>query len=262
MSAEIWGTQLSFAIGLLGVYLGWKGVISRMTGFFDMAGAVKYLLYGIVSGMILAISIDSILLSGINQSSLNIFYAISISLLIALTESTFVLFLLSRKRLIELRGSPPFGWSLGLGIGSMQASLLIYRLFVDTNLSSQYSGVGLTTIVIAFFISISSGLGQALISSWQGSMILDQLRFRPLIFSSIFRSILILSLTLSIFVPFLILVNIPAIMYFWPYAQEKWLISGMTPAAKQAYRRTLRQSSTHKEKAASREKGEILVTDE
>ena len=116
--------------------------------------------------------------------------------------------------------------------------------------------------MIAFFISISSGLGQALISSWQGSMILDQLRFRPLIFSSIFRSILILSLTLSIFVPFLILVNIPAIMYFWPYAQEKWLISGMTPAAKQAYRRTLRQSSTHKEKAASREKGEILVTDE
>ena len=111
MSGEIWGSQLSFAIGLLGVYLGWKGVISRMTGFFDMAGAVKYLLYGIVSGMILAVSIDSILLSGINQSSLNIIYAILISLLIALTESSFVLFLLSRKRLIELRGSPPFGWS-------------------------------------------------------------------------------------------------------------------------------------------------------
>ncbi len=262
MSEEIWGTQLSFAIGLLGVYLGWKGVISRMTGFFDMAGAVKYLLYGIVSGMILAVSIDSILLSGINQSSLNIIYAILISLLIALTESSFVLFLLSRKRLIELRGSPPFGWSLGLGIGSMQASILIYRLFVDSNLSSQYSGVGLLTIVLAFFISISSGLGQALISSWQGSMILDQYRFKPLIYSSLFRCILILTLTLSIFVPILILINIPAIMFFWPYAQKKWLISGMTPAAKQAYRRTLRQSSIHKEKAASREKGEILVSDE
>ena len=73
---------------------------------------------------------------------------------------------------------------------------------------------------------------------------------------------MILTLTLSIFVPILILINIPAIMFFWPYAQKKWLISGMTPAAKQAYRRTLRQSSSHKEKAASREKGEILVSDE
>ena len=144
----------------------------------------------------------------------------------------------------------------------MQASILIYRLFVDSNLSSQYSGVGLLTIVLAFFISISSGLGQALISSWQGSMILDQYRFKPLIYSSLFRRILILTLTLSIFVPILILINIPAIMFFWPYAQKKWLISGMTPAAKQAYRRTLRQSSIHKEKAASREKGEILVSDE
>ena len=93
-------------------------------------------------------------------------------------------------------------------------------------------------------------------------MILDQYRFKPLIYSSLFRCILILTLTLSIFVPILILINIPAIMFFWPYAQKKWLISGMTPAAKQAYRRTLRQSSSHKEKAASREKGEILVSDE
>ena len=47
--------QLAIAIGLLGVYIGWRGIIAKMTGFYDMAGAFKYLLYGIVSGMVFAL---------------------------------------------------------------------------------------------------------------------------------------------------------------------------------------------------------------
>ena len=39
MAVELWQTQLAFAIGILGVYAGWRGTISRMTGFYDLAGA-------------------------------------------------------------------------------------------------------------------------------------------------------------------------------------------------------------------------------
>ena len=46
--------QIAFAIGLLGIYVGWRGIISKMTGFYDIANASKNLLYGIVVGMLFA----------------------------------------------------------------------------------------------------------------------------------------------------------------------------------------------------------------
>ena len=36
--------QFAFAIALIGVVIGGKGVLTRMTGFYDLSGAVRYLL--------------------------------------------------------------------------------------------------------------------------------------------------------------------------------------------------------------------------
>ena len=63
-----------------------------MTGFFDLSGSVKYLLYGIVSGMLLASAADTLILSGIITGQVNIITASSYALLIAICESAFVLF--------------------------------------------------------------------------------------------------------------------------------------------------------------------------
>ena len=89
--------------------------MAKMTGFFDLAGSVRYLLYGIVSGMILASAVDRLILAGIVESSLNIASASILALLIALAESALVMFLLGRPRNVALRTPPPFGWTLGLG---------------------------------------------------------------------------------------------------------------------------------------------------
>ena len=129
VAVELWQTQVAFAIGLMGIYGGWKGTISGMTGFYDLAGAVKHLIYGIVVGMLLAVFVDRMILSSVILSYLNIIGAFTVAILIAAAESAFVLFLLSRSRTASLRASPPFGWALGLGIGSMQACVLIFRLF-------------------------------------------------------------------------------------------------------------------------------------
>ena len=131
MVAGLWQTQAAFAIGLLGVFIGWRGSMAKMTGFFDLAGSVRYLLYGIVSGMILASAVDRLILAGIVESSLNIASASVLALLIALAEAALVMFLLGRPRNVALRASPPFGWTLGLGIGAMQASVIAWRLFGD-----------------------------------------------------------------------------------------------------------------------------------
>ena len=252
VAVEVLQTQLAFAIGLLGVYIGWRGVISKMTGFYDLAGAVKYLLYGLVSGMLLAMAVDRIILSAIILSSLNIISVSLVALLIGATEAAFVLFLVARPRVVALRGSPPYGWALGLGIGSMQASYLIYRLFDEQLQYSEYSGVNAVSVTLAFAISITSVLGHALPASWQGAMVLESSRIRPFLLSSIARAALIVCLVLSLFVPLLLLAALPVIALAWGPAQGVWLPSGMTPAAKQAFRRTTRQSDKHRKASDER----------
>jgi len=34
---DMWEMQLAFAIGLLGIYAGWRGTIAKMTGFYDLS---------------------------------------------------------------------------------------------------------------------------------------------------------------------------------------------------------------------------------
>ena len=91
MAVELWQTQLAFAIGILGVYAGWRGTISRMTGFYDLAGAVRYLVYGLVSGMLLAICVDRIILSSVILAYLNIFTASLFAILIGAAEAALVM---------------------------------------------------------------------------------------------------------------------------------------------------------------------------
>ena len=61
--------QAALAISILGIYIGWRGVIAKMTGFYDLTGAVKYLLFGIVSGVLLALAVDQIILLTILEES-------------------------------------------------------------------------------------------------------------------------------------------------------------------------------------------------
>jgi len=261
-SVPLYQQQIAFAIGLLGIYIGWRGTISRMTGFFDMAGAAKNLLYGIVVGMLFAVLIDGYILFSILEERLNIYTMSSLAILISLSESAFVLFILGRPRVVALRASPPNGWALGLGMGSMHSSVLIVRLFDNNLLISSYSGFGPFSIFLAFLISVSACLGLALINTWQGTKILENKRFRPLLISSIARAVLVVSLILSLFLPLIMMAIIPVIGLVWDLAQRNWILSGMTPAAKQAFRRTLRQSKKHEMAANYRIKGNILDSEE
>ena len=262
VAVELWQTQVAFAIGLLGIYGGWKGTISKMTGFYDLAGAVKHLIYGIVVGMLLAVFVDRMILSSVILSYLNIFGAFTVAILIAAAESAFVLFLLSRSRTASLRASPPFGWSLGLGIGSMQACVLIFRLFDEDLAYSDYSGVNAISLSLAIVIALCSCLGHALLACWQGAELLESNRRRPYLMSTLYRAALTICLVLSLFSPFTLIAVLPALALAWGRAQTNWLPSGMTPAAKQAYRRTTRQSERHKEASASRIRGEYVDSDE
>jgi len=250
--------QIAFAIGLLGVYIGWRGIIAKMTGFYDMAGAFKYLLFGIVSGMVFAVASDEMILQfAVLESRLNIIHAFIISLLIGASESALVMFLLGRPKVVTLRASTPYGWTLGLGMGAMFTSVLIVRIF-DPLLGSDFSGFDVISIIIGLSIAAIACLGNALISTYQGVGVLNSRRFKTFYISTLSRGILILGLIATLWQPLLIIFFATLIFYYWPTAQTKWLPAGMTPAASQAFRRTIRQDGKIRLAAENRIRGEKI----
>tara|TARA_B000000441_G_C21741639_1_gene354305 strand:- start:1084 stop:1878 length:795 start_codon:yes stop_codon:yes gene_type:complete len=258
---EMWEMQLAFAIGLLGVYAGWRGTIARMTGFYDLSGAFKSLLFGLVAGVLIASLIDSLILEPIRLESVNIISVSIIALFIGMAESAFALFLLGRPRTVGLRASAPYGWTLGLGFGAMRSAHLNVRLF-DPNVWQGTTGFEAINIVFACIVTLTICIGHASIASWQGSKIIQHERARTFFTSSIARTALIVTTVLSIFNPFIIFLIIQMVIWSWFPAHSTWLPSGMTPAAAQAYRRTLRSSGRHELAAAERIRGKRVINEE
>jgi hypothetical protein len=257
---EMWEMQIAFAIGILGVYVGWRGTIAKMTGFYDLSGAVKTLLYGIISGVLAASAIDVLILSEVRNETQNIISISAIALIIAFAESSFALFLLGRSRTVGLRACAPYGWTLGLGFGAMRSAHLNVRLFDPVVWDG--TGFSMTNIMLAFTLTVVTCLGHASIATWQGSRIIENSRFRPIVYASIARSALILATVLTVFFPPTLALVVPIVAWSWFPAQESWLPSGLTPAARQAYRRTIRQAEIIKSRADSRIKGKLVDSEE
>ena len=257
---EMWEMQVAFAIGLLGIYVGWRGTIAKMTGFYDLSGAVKTLLYGIIAGVLAASAIDVLILTEVRTGTQNIISLSAIALMIALAESSFSLFVLGRSNIVGLRACAPYGWTLGLGFGAMRSAHLNVRLF-DPEVW-EGTGFSIPNIVLAFVLTVITCIGHASITTWQGSMVIENSRFRPIIYGSIARSALILSTLLAVFFPPTLALVAPIVAWSWFPAQESWLPSGLTPAARQAYRRTLRQAEINKTRADSRIRGKLVESDE
>ena len=258
---EMWEMQLAFAIGLLGVYAGWRGTIARMTGFYDLSGAFKTLLFGLVSGVLIASLIDSLILAPIRLESVNILEVSIIALVIGMAESAFTLFLLGRPRTVGLRASAPYGWTLGLGFGAMRSAHLNVRLF-DPEVWVGTTGFEPFNIALACVLTLTTCIGHASVASWQGSKIIQHERARTFFTSSIVRTVLIVITVLTIFEPFVIFLILPMVAWSWVPAHSTWLPSGMTPAAAQAYRRTIRSSDRHERAAAERIRGEKVIQDD
>ena len=114
------------------------------------------------------------------DSQLNIFTAFFVSLLIGASESALVLFLLGRPKIVALRASTPYGWTLGLGMGAMFTSVLIVRLF-DPQLTSDFSGFSIISILISLSLAVIACVGNAEISTFQGVGVLNSQTFQNIL---------------------------------------------------------------------------------
>ena len=134
--------QIAFAIALLGIYLGWRAGLSHISGFYDLTGAARHLLYGIVIGMIFAVAVDQLVLAEIVINTSWDALAPTM-LLIGASQSMLVLVVTGRPRTVRTCSSMPYGWTFGLGMGAMQAAYIIVRIFdPDTWAGSSGFGIG------------------------------------------------------------------------------------------------------------------------
>jgi len=86
--------------------------------------------------------------------------------------------------------------------------------------------------------------------------VLTSTRFKTFYVSTFLRGVLILGCIFILWQPLIIIFFSTLIFYYWPTAQTKWLPLGMTPAASQAFRRTIRQDEKIRFAANNRVRGE------
>ena len=120
------------------------------------------------------------------------------------------------------------------------------------------SGFSMISVSIALVIAASSCIGHAIPAAFQGALILESKRFSPFALAALGRAALTMTLILSIYAPIILIAPLIAIAAFWTPAHSNWIPSGLTPAARQAYRRTTRQSDRHRKASESRTKGSLV----
>ncbi|MBS72016.1 MAG: hypothetical protein CMO20_03560 [Thermoplasmata archaeon] len=250
--------QILIALGLLGVYVGWRGGMQRMAGFYDMPSATKHLAYGLILGAFSAIFIDQLFISTVASTGVVYVEFILLMFFIGLFQALLFHFLLTRKGVRILYAPPTSGWTMGLGMGAIQASYLMIRM-ADPQWPLWYSGFNLYMIGFGVWVTFFMPALEAIIGSWQGSSIVEKKPISVMWQAGIFRGFILILVLLGITTqPILLLILPPAALYGFSIAEKKWLPSALIPSVRQEYERTIRKSAERAKSKANRQLGELV----
>ncbi len=179
--------QLASIAALIGMTLGWKGVMTKYSGFYDLPTAWSNVFWGILLGAVYGrLAHDSVItpylnfLLDENQAVVN---PLNI-LIICVLSSVAVHLLLRRDRVRKGSSQPTSGWALGLAVGGMLSMIMIYKTMeIRSIFSLNYLELGIVISGIAIF----SPRCEALICSYHGHMMLRGKRWGAVIRSSFWR---------------------------------------------------------------------------
>jgi hypothetical protein len=241
LTVPLWQLQVATSIGIIGVWIGWRGGMSKMVGFYDLPTATRLLLYGFFAGAIFQFLSSTLVLDPLwlGQPIIPTIFA---SLVLSLSLSLLTMFMLTREGVRRLKGQPTAGWTFGLGIGSMLVVRFIYRLFESTDDSVGFfvSGFGWQTLLFGGLIAGIVPWSIAIISSWQGWNALEGRRFKPAFKAMLLYSMLLITLAFGMVIPFMLLMIPPAIIWGQNQADSIWLQTGLSPRMKQEWKRLQR----------------------
>lgn len=244
--------QVATFSALIGMTLGWRGVMTRYSGFYDLPTAWSQVFWGIIVGMFYATSCDSSLfipyLEFVNEGNgAQIPHPMTL-ILLTLFVSIAVHLLLRRDRVRKGGSHPTSGWALGLAIGGMTAMVLIYRyiFIVDGTLSA-------TTILTVAALAILTPRCEAMITCHQGYLMLNGKRWGAVFRSAAWRIALLSTLYYSVFDPFG-WIFIASMMMIVDPKIEDWIWSSIPKPARRRLRRIW--AANEREKRSKQSLGE------
>ena len=225
--------QVAAICGLIGMTLGWRGVMTKYSGFYDLPTAWNQVFWGILLGGAFASYADSSLflpyydaqLTGERSAELNVFRLF----LIPLIATIGMHFLLRRKRVRKGGSQATSGWALGVAVGGMLAIVLITRR-IEADISTPMHVA--TVLLIGFF----APRAEAIIGSYHGTLMLRGKRWGAILRATIWRAS---SLTMFYFAFFNLIAwifIIPPILLVQSSA-EKWVWDSVPKEGKRRWRR-------------------------
>ena len=215
--------------------LGWRGMMTKYAGFYDLPTAWNQIFWGIIIGMFYATFCDSSLFIPYveyanNGDGAKIPHPISL-LLLALMLSIAVHLLLRRERVRKGGSHPTSGWALGLAIGGMTAMVLIFRYI---QLDDEIFSFKMVLTVAA--LAILTPRCEAMITAHQGFMMLNGRKWGAVIRSTAWRIALLTTIYYSIFDPFG-WIFIVSMMMIVDSKIEDWIWASIPKPARRRLRR-------------------------
>lgn len=235
MVSELVLFQLSSFCALVGMTLGWRGVMTKFAGFYDLPTAWNQVFWGVVLGGVYAVLADGLLFqpyyatvvsndgvyTGLNILSL---------MVVALFASVFSHLLLRRPRVRRGGSQPTSGWALGLAVGGMVAMVMMFRMF---EFESIFTLQGLTNIAL---VSVVTPRAEALITARHGFMMLQGRRWGAVLRSAFWRASLLVALYFVVFQPIGWVFILPFLFLATP-AAESWVWEAVPKEGRRRLRR-------------------------
>jgi hypothetical protein len=225
--------------------LGWRGVMTKYSGFYDLPTAWNQVFWGMLLGVAFAVYADSSLflpyyeaeISGTRSAELNLIRLI----LVPLIATIGMHFLLRRKRVRRGGSQATSGWALGLAVGGMLSIVLITRKIQE--------GIeGSLDIVTILLIGFFAPRIEAIITAFHGTLMLKGKRWGAIFRATFWRASSLTMLYFAWFSPLAWVFIIPPILLVQDSA-EKWVWDSVPKEGRRRWRRM--QADKRREKQAS-----------
>ncbi len=225
--------QVASIVALIGMGLGWRGVMTKYAGFYDLPTAWSMMFWGILLGGFYGRLADEFVYKPYyfgNFPFTNIILFLGLAVIVHL--------ILRRTRVRRTGSQPTTGWRLGLSVGGLIGMYSIYRVLEVESLSV----ISIATIGL---IALVSPRGYALIFCRHGYDMLQEKRWRAALKTFVFVMLLHLSLVAAMFDPRTWIFIIPPLILAERKAQD-WVWAAVPRPARRRLRRIWSDASRSK----------------
>ena len=216
--------------------LGWRGVMTKYSGFYDLTTAWSMMFWGILVGGLYGSLGDLFLLTVYIEGK---FLPYS-NLIICLGISVAVHLFLRRKKVRRTGSQPTTGWALGLAVGGMISLFLIFRL-----LQVYQDNIGIELVITIILVALISPRAHALIFCRHGYGMLMGKRWSIVLRTFFWTSLLLTALYSTVYRMDVWIFIIPPVLLAEKRAHD-WVWAAVPRPARRRLRRIWSDASRAK----------------